>query len=629
MEDGGEQVEAVPNRRKRPDRAAKLRARKERAETVVKACLLKLLRGDRRLELLHAIRERVRVFSLRFHLASVALSGLLKRCFDGVADVAQAQLPDLADQTFFRHLMLGVDGARLPDPHVRAYYRDHPELVAKLPTERHRGDSNIYSAGAKKYLTNFRNHHVTGFKARLGRFLKALQAAHGLSDDQRVWTLFRICGWRLPEHLAAVPQHPAMLEAAVTHRRSLGLSDDGGMVDESWLKREGTLPHLVRHAVLVCRYLEAARLPAFNLAPIARRGAHFVAIDTHVLHGLLAELRIVRDGGESAFVAMGAEHWGATLAVSRLAGPDSGREFTGTVDTDGVSVCAHFMRPRRAADARVQVISAAPRTRSPLADDPRADDYLVVGNDPGRANIWFLATQMPDGRTPSWRLTRSRYYVESGSVTARKQSETWQKALLPSLARLAAVSPKGTDILAHRAFLDALLDTHDELWAEYLKPRWARQRLRLHGGKKRAFATFLNSVAEDAERLAPGKPLVVAYGAAKFAPGGRGEVSVPTSRAYKECASRFRTVLVDEFRTTAVSAHDGTVLKQVWNERKLAAVRGLKWCGSTTDGKFVNRDLNAALNIRRCLVSPVRPPELCRIEGQGRLPTGIGRVIRR
>jgi len=86
----------------------------------------------------------------------------------------------------------------------------------------------------------------------------------------------------------------------------------------------------------------------------------------------------------------------------------------------------------------------------------------------------------------------------------------------------------------------------------------------------------------------PIKPMVVAYGAAKFAPGGHGERAMPKSRAFKECVKRLKAVLVEEFRTTIVHARDGSVLKQVWSTCVQAAVRGLMGRGST-NGKFVNR----------------------------------------
>jgi len=614
------EASAGTKKRSRADRSEKLKRRKVTVETVVKASLLKYLRGDKQ-RLRDAIRERVAAFSQRYHLGSLALSGMLKQCFDGVEDVTVARLPDLTCQSFFRQLMLGTQDAVKPDMHVQAYYHDHaPQLASKMPKQRHQGDRNIYSAGAKKYMTNLRNHMVVGFKPRLNKFLHAFQHVNGLTDEQRIWTLFSICGWATPKDLERVPQLPSMLEVVATHRHILGLA--GAEVTPRWLDRKGTLHHLLRHAVHMCRYLEALQLPAFNLVPIARRGSHYITIDTYVLYGLLKELRLVA-GSEDDFVAMGAEQWASTLAVEKLRGKD--REFTGTMESDGTSMCVHYRRNKNATED-VPIMAAKPRTRSPLA--PEVESHTVLGMDPGRTNIYYFAMEQHGGSTKSWKLTRKMYYAEAGITAAGHQSEAWQSSLHEPLRRLSDVTSKGTDLLAHQRFLAVVIDVHDLLWNEYTKPRWANQRLRLYGGKKRVFATFLKTVADAATTAGGYKPLVVAYGAAKFAPGSKGELSVPTSRAYKECVQRFRCVLVDEFRTTMVHASSGSVLKQVWSKRKEATVRGLMWCGST-NGKFVNRDLNAALNIRRCLATSERPTELCRVAGQGRLSKVVGKRIRR
>lgn len=613
----------VKKKRERSDRSEKLKRRKATVETVVKASLLKHLRGDSKQAVRDAIQARAKAFSQRYYLASIALSGMLKECFNGAVDaeaVAGVALPDLTCQSFYRQLMLGVENARMPNPFVQAYYQAHTQLAAKLPKERHQGDRNIYSAGAKKYMTNFRNHYVVNFKTRLSKFLRAFQDANGLTDEQRTWMLFRTCGWPVPTDLEDVPQLPAMQLEVDAHRRILGLAQ-GASVTPRWLDSNDNLHRLVRHGVHVSRFLEQAGLPTFNLVPIARRGAHFITIDTSVLFGLLKELEVVQCN-EQTFESLADEQWSASFAINKLRG--AGREFTHTVDTDGTSICVHFRRDKQAGED-VPVVAAAPRTRSPLADS--LDDYNVLGNDPGRSNIYYFAVEYSSGETNSWKLTRKQYYVESGIIKARQQAMTFQLPLQQALQQLSEVSSKGTSVVAHQRFLDTVLELHDQLWAEYLKPRWANQRLRLYGGKKRVFASFLNRVERQA-MAGDGKPLVVAYGAAKFAPGGRGELAVPTSRAYKECLARFRTVLVDEFRSTMVNAFDGSVMKQVWSRRKGAAVRGLMWCGSTNNGKFVNRDLNAALNIRRCLASPVRPMELCRVPKQARLQKVVGKAIR-
>jgi hypothetical protein len=67
-----------------------------------------------------------------------------------------------------------------------------------------------------------------------------------------------------------------------------------------------------------------------------------------------------------------------------------------------------------------------------------------------------------------------------------------------------------------------------------------------------------------------------------------------------------------------------------WSNYQKVALRGLLWCVSTTKygGKLINRDLNAALNIRRCLVDG-RPTELNRSKQQQKLlPLKIVKIIR-
>ena len=132
--------------------------------------------------------------------------------------------------------------------------------------------------------------------------------------------------------------------------------------------------------------------------------------------------------------------------------------------------------------------------------------------------------------------------------------------------------------------------------------------------------------------MSNGKKVVIGYGSAKFNPTGKGEVAVPTSGAYKESCSRFLTIPVDEFRSTKIYNGDcKTVLKKVISKKTGNQVRGLLWCCSTIKGKskFINRDLNAALNILDCLVSSKRPIGLCRSKTNKALKTEIGKIVKR
>ena len=248
----------------------------------------------------------------------------------------------------------------------------------------------------------------------------------------------------------------------------------------------------------------------------------------------------------------------------------------------------------------------------------------VLGVDPLRVNVFTVVEEKDDGSFKMYRLTRSRYYKQSGSHKAVRKSNLWNKiALKKELEVLSNNSPKAASLEAFERFVTAYDQHKEALWNEYFKKRWRHQTMDLYGGKKRTFAMFLNSLNDDGDQ----RDTVLAYGAAKFAPGGKGEVSVPTSRAFKECSYRYKTVHIDEFRTSRISHKDDSLLGGVGLKRsnsgeKQVSVRGLLWCSSTNNskvGKFVNRDLNAAINIRRCAILPKRPIALDRAKSNEKL----------
>jgi hypothetical protein len=270
---------------------------------------------------------------------------------------------------------------------------------------------------------------------------------------------------------------------------------------------------------------------------------------------------------------------------------------------------------------------------------------VVVANDPGRCNIAFLTWKKNKVEEKevgsrkrkrhceygSKRLTRERYYVESGVFKARTLTKKWLSNIQDCLDDLKDNSPKRTSLASFDTYVAVVVKHWDARWAEMSKTRWGSQRLRLYGGKKRVFSRFLNEVQEA---VGVRKKVVVAYGSAKFAPGGKGELSVPTTGAFKAFSDRFkgRVAVVDEFRTTRIWHKDSTTVLQCVHSQKedcKVKVRGLLWCSSTMENsKFVNRDLNAAINIHKCFTMyPVRPAMLARPKKSCKLEDVVGRTI--
>jgi len=272
------------------------------------------------------------------------------------------------------------------------------------------------------------------------------------------------------------------------------------------------------------------------------------------------------------------------------------------------------------------------------------DDDFVVGADPRNTNIITIAApnraeDSTDGnlRQKDMRLlrfSRARYYRESGIMNARNKIETWNTGMKDHLEAMSKVTSRGADFQALREFMQVRVAHWDALWEEYTKPRWARLRMNLFGGKQRAFANFFNHLSALKEDKT--QRLVVAYGAGRWAPK-KGTTPAPTTRMYKSCARRFLTIPVDEFRMSYTHLELVCTLQRVEMEKcqrspeeiakygplteeqveRRAIFRGLLALVSTTPNgtkrmEFVNRDFTAALNVRKCAVLETRPPEWTR-----------------
>jgi len=151
--------------------------------------------------------------------------------------------------------------------------------------------------------------------------------------------------------------------------------------------------------------------------------------------------------------------------------------------------------------------------------------------------------------------------------------------------------------------------------------------------KKRAFANFfkqLSALKEDRSQR-----LVTSYVAGRRA-SKKVCTPAPTTRTYKECAHRLVTLPIDgyrnsylhhELRCTLQSAEMEKCQRSPEDIAKYGAlpehlmawrlrVRGLLASVIPTNAKkrmeFVNRNFNAAINIRRRALKETRPPKLTR-----------------
>ena len=600
----------------RPDRAEKLKKRKATKQTVVKSALQRYVKGSKTFvnAFTFAVQDRVRIVSKRIVNMSLAFCGLIKEKFMNNVDPVTVNLEGIFNQTFFRQLMLGTDCSENPDPLVTDYHQRYPQLSPS--NERHLGDRNLYSSAAIRYLTNLKNALRVEAEKRVFTFVKRFKQWNFLSDVEARVMRSMLLGWQvrsIPKGF--FPMKKVVYETITEHRRVLGLGE-GEAFGKGWLRLDGNLPSLLRYNILLNRIYEANDAKLFNIVPVCHIKSHYITIDNSVLYGILKELGMI-DCNDKEFAKNALAHWMTLFKISQLRGKDC--EFAFSIDTDGVSMCMHFERPKNELDN-----DNGNKEEFKGVFDPGPLD-LVVGCDPGRINIFYMATILPNGEIKTFVLTKWQYYHDSGVFAARKHTEHWNKGVKSSLDALSLVSSKGVNFVRHQAYLNTYFLHRDRLWDEYTRPRWARQRLSLYGGKKRVFAIFFNKVNKELNEAFPNCNIVIAFGAAKFAPGGKGELSVPTSRAYKECASRFRILVTCEFRSSKVDYRNNSTLQKVAVKTSPKyALRGVLW--NVRMQEFVSRDLNAALNIRRNVLS--RPAILVRQNAREQLMQRVVKLIK-
>ncbi|GFH15647.1 uncharacterized protein HaLaN_11908, partial [Haematococcus lacustris] len=66
------------------------------------------------------------------------------------------------------------------------------------------------------------------------------------------------------------------------------------------------------------------------------------------------------------------------------------------------------------------------------------------------------------------------------------------------MQHLAAATPAGTSLVAIQRHVAVTLATWDAVWGEYLHPKWAEQRMRLHGAQEKILERYFELEEEAA-----------------------------------------------------------------------------------------------------------------------------------
>jgi hypothetical protein len=414
-----------------------------------------------------------------------------------------------------------------------------------------------------------------------------------LTRGQRVYNVLK---WVTSDSGDKSSVLPCDMDVARRVRRELGLPE-GVELTKAWLKT-----HLFESLLFgrtVCEYLtELNELPleegevlskgaarGMRWLPLHAARAHHTNLDSTVLACMFVKTGAIPDE------AMEVEEDDRVLVASVLragikaiVGRKREKEFTGTVSTDGVTACIHF-RVRKS-DVELEAIqkrktmiqekavskaaaggltirkpkkSVQDQQKESQAKQGSVPEYMVV-TDPGRINIACtvvfrngqLVKNPVTGRPVAFKLTAGKYYTESGVRRRTDEQNRRRSAMSLNVSDVEASlgSVMGADaqkICVHAA---ALRHHRESVWQFAMARKTRNVKLRNFAGKEKVLAAHWKAVRKGCG--APLKTDVLhVVGAAKVAPNGRGNLSVPTCVAFRVARRAFPSVSPgDEFRTS-------------------------------------------------------------------------------
>lgn len=395
----------------------------------------------------------------------------------------------------------------------------------------------------------------------------------------------------------------------------------------------------------------------FHLLPLHTIKPHFISIDNSVFEGIYKEvfnhvqntygpertqciLPVMKEKWNSSKESTNA-FWSTIFNFRKLEGCN--HLFSNHIGTDGKAVDFHYKRHvdlketfmkevqdklkkieekyKIQEEQNISQKEKAPKKKRKKSKTQEEEKEVicqflhgkrVLGLDPGRVTIMYLAEELEDGSVRSYKLSRCHYYRKSGILKSRKLTECWIRKNHSYKSGIHLLSQNSIKSFNQEKFLNALNVYNlywNVFWEERMKIRWRSNNFNLYGGKKRVFQQFFNNLEKDNESK---KQTVISYGASRFSSTAKNEMAVPTSRAYKECSSRYATFLTNEFRSTVIKYKKlermyhikENIIDKEDKKIKLAFkgdLRGLLWFSNQKTNNFIDRDLNGALNIREFL----------------------------
>jgi hypothetical protein len=638
---------------KKDGRTETLKARREKRENkrekVVKYSLSgrlsDTLETDKKKEILDSIRKLVLAISKSTHKGAIVFNRMLLHCLK-----KNLELPDLTELSLYDQCFsvgIGQPSKLIPQvadtwstyfdtesgvlrekngkrKNTTMIFEQQKHFMCKINTK---ADSALaYARGyaSSRYMTNFKTMLTTTFKSRQFNHVRRWCEKNDCAKENVYSICCAINNW------SCNTKPPNETMCFIDDQKNiLGIKNDD-ILSQPWIFSH--MSDVVKYFYHILKEMENDEFEKkFTLAPICRIKNHFTTIDGSVLFYLLGGTK--KFGPLTNFVSKATEHFSDVFKLKRpkLNGKaDYGVVFNNMVDTDGVSICFHYLVPDNTAfdvkkeKNKVKNKSAPKRYGKGVV----SKDDRVISVDPGRTNIIYGVEKLSNENIMIYKLTRRDYYTSAGINTLNAKTKKWNKSIEKENHIFSTVSLKTTDSEKWKQFLENYELVYDALWNTKTQRKIGRENFRVYCLKQKTKDKFIQKMVNgdgkvcgknDGEnKVDKSKKVGFAYGAARFNPSGRHELSVPTTSMSKRLCHKFSLEFVDEYNTTKMCNGCGKILSAMYKpfgkkkpNGKKEEIRGLRRCKNECK-RLISRDRNAALNILDCFMCEVRPIQLRR-----------------
>ena len=571
------------------------------------------------------LEEYVRNTSRLLHRGSLALTHYLLRRLAADEAVTSAMLKDQMLYFTFFGLQAGASGSKNYGA-AQAYYEQAAPEFHEQATGRLVNDTSVINAAARQFGVNV---------------CTSLGATFDFQYNCRVT---RVAGLAIPNYR---PRFSGALCAHVFRRPPRRNAAEGPLDELHWkfirrvrgflgAEEDEEIPpwwgklnmdRALRFRYQLLRYHEEAEAASgrhakrFLLFPEVTQMRHFITIDAAFLRFILIRLGACERTVNQKTFNEQREMYQRCLFRCRATW-----KLGNTIQTDGVAVCFHVLKPageepeppavkcklreQGAASGKrgVSTSTAAPPHDPPLPLVPPGAP--VAANDPGRYNIASVV-QVVDGVETRYRLTRKQYYEDCHANRNIARRIKWDEVIEAEREAVRSTRRRTASLAAFEGYLRVKKQHSEAVWRENLKRRTSLLAMDSYIHKRKTMDTFWR------RHLGTQRSIYVAWGDGSFSAGGRGERSVPKEKM-KLASKRFalKVVDVDESFTTAKCCDCGRAVVPMLRRRpngRRVEVRGLRRCVSNAcrEIPLKSRDYAAARNILKIALEAERPAYLC------------------